>query len=426
MAYNEEQEAMINQFKYALMDAIKIGGTAQVAQGNIYCVFHFPGQQGGNEDLILEYRNRPTIRQFIHQYQQQHTGVFYYSTNRDSLIVDPNDPNRLVPRMGSYEPPYPTLDKKYRDRRNNWRKKFEEETLPNAVVQGGESLGAIYYRWFFIGNATYAKKHPNGIPTTNTEPVRRLFGEEKVRHPHEFFYSCNQNDLQVDLANPLRPPTMGSLFPGVHQPQPSASHGSTSHAVASGPSTSAASKPWVSPTSVHHSPHTVVKPLPLAYLGLWMPELVVPPTATTTTTAGTTTAASDSLPADLQSIDWNALFAEHQALLNENNPAVGMNPIQEGEGAVDLEKIITEPPANQEELDEIVAGLDVMPGGVNAEVAQVQPNIPMMAMQEANNELPNIAAQEGDAEMLGNALMMGMMGADYNPYDFPPHDEDNG
>ena len=171
--------------------------------------------------------------------QQQHTGLFYYSTNRDSLIVDPNDPNRLVPRMGSYEPPYPTLDKKYRDRRNNWRKKFEEETLPNAVVQGGESLGAIYYRWFFIGNATYAKKHPNGIPTTNTEPVRRLLGEEKVRHPHDFFYSCDQNNLEVDMTNPLLAPTMGSLFPADYllPADTSGNHGSTGKPQSSAPST---------------------------------------------------------------------------------------------------------------------------------------------------------------------------------------------
>ena len=39
-------------------------------------------------------------------------------------------------------------------------------------------------------------------------------------------------------------------------------------------------------------------------------------------------------------------------------------------------------------------------------------------------DVHNIEAQKGDAAMLGNALMMGMMGAKYNPYDLPPEDED--
>ena len=112
---------------------------------------------------------------------------------------------------------------------SEWKEKFEEETFPDAVDQGGESLGVIYYRWFFTGNASYALKHPKGIPTTNTKPVRRLFEEEKVRYPNEFFYSCDQNDLEVDFGNPLSPPTMGPLFPADYllPPNTSGSHGST-------------------------------------------------------------------------------------------------------------------------------------------------------------------------------------------------------
>ena len=253
--------------------------------------------------------------------------------------------------------------------------------------KGGKSLGKIYFRWFHANNHNYNRFDPQALE--NTEAVRRMLEDEKISDPYEFFYSVNKNDLIVQGNSVMYPPESWPLYPPGWQaisgtssshgltgkPRSSASsgpstsgtsHGSTSHAIASGPSTSAATQPWVSPTSAHHSRHIVVQPLPLAYLGLWIPELVVPTTATTTTPALTTTAASDPLPADLQSIDWNALFAEHQALLNANNPAVGMIAIHGGEGEVGIEQVIAQPPVNQEELDEIVAGLDVIPGVMNA------------------------------------------------------------
>ena len=127
-----------------------------------------------------------------------------------------------------------------------------------------------------------------------------------------------------------------------------------------------------------------------------MAELIVLTTAMTTSTAVTTTAASDPLPADLQSIDWNALFAEHQALLNANNPAVGMNAIHGVEGEVDIEQVINEPPVNEEGFNEIMGDLDAILG-VNAEEAQMQPNILLQAIQEADIDVHNIPAGDLDA-----------------------------
>ena len=146
----------------------------------------------------------------------------------------------------------------------------------------------------------------------------------------------------------------------------------------------------------------------------------------TTTTAVTTTSSSDAshlIPADLQSLDWNAFFAGHQALQYANNLAVGINPIHGGEGAVSIKQIITEPPANEEGFNEIMGDLNALPV-VNAEVAQMQPNILLQAIQEADIDVQDIPAQEGHAALLGNALMMGMMGADYNPYDLQAYDEE--
>ena len=136
----------------------------------------------------MRYDNKPFYRLFIYRYKKKYPDLFYYSTIRDDLVVDPaKDPNKLKPRQGSYLPPYPdTEDKHYQVRRAFWKTKFDEELL-KALEEGGESLGDIYYKWFHIDSLKYNKRYPNPKQTKNTRAVRKLLEYEKVRHPLEFF-----------------------------------------------------------------------------------------------------------------------------------------------------------------------------------------------------------------------------------------------
>ena len=510
MADNEEQkrQRMVEQFKRALyLEDI----TWQWSNSQIHCVFHFPGQQGSNEDQIMTFDNRASARVFIYRYQQEHPDIFYYSTDRNDLVVDPaRDPNKRKPKLGSYEPPPPDpKDPQYQARRHRMKNRFDEKLA--ALDKRGKSLGKIFYRWFHIDSERQARNNPKPIPIENTAAVRRLFEEEKVRCPHEFYYSCDEKDLTVDKNNLTLPPKMGSLFPRRYQSEadsgghngftirprssapatvsvpPGAPHrirhspstsggpptkrgkfGSKSPAVLTGPSSSAASQPWFSPPPMHQSPHFSAAPVPSVYFARSgtssasaMPELIVPPPAMSTTTPATSNFALDAshlIPAEMLSANWDALIAEHQAQqdvynrslapiatsdvdhlfqgeiwdqliaeqqANQNlhNTFLGqMNPIDEGVGAADLDKIITTPTANQDQFNEILGDLNqlIQPEANNALPVPL-PNMDEPLNDEGNAFVDDIAAQEGDAAMLGNALMMGMMGADYNPYAFPPH-----
>ena len=401
MADDEEQrrrEEMVNDFKY------RAKKTKELIDGDIYCVFHFPDHRGSNEDEIMRYNNTASVRVFLHQYQEENSDVFFFSTNRDDLVVDPDrDPNKLRPILGSSEPPYPTnpKDATYWQRRNHWKTRFEWELFV-AVGKGGESLGDIYYRWFHIDSYRHSMKYPNPKRTENTEAVRKVLKEEKIRHPHEFFFSCDKEDLTVDMLNPTLPPRMGSLFPADKQPQASTSGipGLTGEPRTSAPST--VSVPPGSPSLIYHSPPSsrgpptkkgkfgskwpadstgpstsMVRPLPIAhsphilgatvpsvYLspslsssGTAMPELILPPTAMITTDVTNTSTSAHSFTAD--------------KLLS------------------DLNEIITDPPVNQEGFNEIMGDLDAMPGVNAGDLYQV------IALPPAN--------QEADYNMIGEA-----------------------
>ena len=240
------------------------------------------------------------------------------------------------------------------------RKRLEEQIfMANSKTMHDYEGYDIYYGWPYANLESVEEIfYPEVVGSTRE--TRPLIEDTHVNWADQFYYSINHDDL-IPGPNGLLPPfNMGPIAP--EQP---AGQVDEEDMDSSGEAASTSSVQPGSQTSIHHSSHTAAAPVPSAYLGLSMAELVVPPTAMTPTTAGTTIAASDPLPADLQLIDWNALFAEHQALLNANNPAVGMNAIHGGEGAVGIEQVIAQPPANQEELVEIVAGLDAAQG-VNA------------------------------------------------------------
>ena len=162
MEYTTEQKRLKKLEFEARMDYAVV--VSEWSNSDIHCVFHYPGEQTSNEDRIMTFPNRPSLRLFLVQYQQENRDIFYFSTNRDSLIVDPNDPNRLVPRMGSYKPPLPDLDDQaYTWRKRNMKKRFDKE-LAKAVAKKAGSLGQIFYHWFHIGNADYARKNPVNWP----------------------------------------------------------------------------------------------------------------------------------------------------------------------------------------------------------------------------------------------------------------------
>ena len=540
----QKQKRMVDQFTYEIKNK---RGAGEKKEGEIYCVFHFPGHQGSNEGHIMRYDNKPFFRLFIYRYQKKLPGIFYYSTDRDDLVVDPaRDPNKVKPKMGSYlpSPPKDCNDPLYCYRRYSWEVKFKKELLA-ALDKGGESLGDIYYRWFHIGDADHSKRHPNPIRMKNTEAVRRLLEEEHVRHPYEFFYSCEKEGLTVDLSNPTRPPTMGSLYPPDYQLEADASldHGLTGEPRTS--ATSTVSEPLVSPHPIPYSPHTSGTPVSSVYVSSGfcevIPELILPPTTTavsTPATSGIDHPQPDALKlamieADLGEIEFYTENPEYQmeedrdgsgngasamaplipaattAYTQENNhssshnlvtlypseigndttfptpvtaslPASlqymlgsstdpGMEPVvpaptnygihpsssslqethslddeMENSSESDIESFSDEEnvgipedlnqynvPSNdlynvqQHEEVEDVEMMDVLDDIIGLEEDFGVANDGVMPDEnQILADLHNIAEQEGDAEMLGNALMMGMMGADYNPYDFPPDDEE--
>ena len=394
MADDEEQRRrveMVNDFKYR---AKRAKTTKELIDGDIYCVFHFPDHRGSNENEIMRYDNTASVRVFLHQYHEENSDVFFFSTNRDDLVVDPaRDPNKLKPVLGSSEPPYPInpKDKQYCTRRNNWKTTFKLE-LFGAVDEGGESLGDIYYRWFHIDSGNYSIRNPDPIRTENTEAVRKVLKEEKIRHPHEFFYSCDKDNLKVDISNPTLPPRMGSLFPADNQPKAStsSSHGLTGEPRISPSAT--VSDPLVSPPPISHSPHILGAPVPLVYLspslsssGIAMPELILPPTAMTTTDVTNTSTSAHSLTSD---------------------------------------KFSTEPPINQEEFNEIMGDLNAMQGEIGeAEQLLGTETIfaPLPVMDEPLDDDENALVDDidEDDEHVGD-----IVGMDYNSPSHIPHSPD--
>ena len=166
----DEQKIMFYEFQEKIEKEKIINETID---GNIYIVFHFPDHQGSNEKEIVRYDNTPSVRVCIYRYQKKHPLVFFYSTNRDDLVVDPaKDPTKLKPKMGSYEPPYPDNPKseKYRIRRCFWKTRFNKRLL-EAVEKGGKSLGIIYFRWFHINDPNYSLRHPDLEQRLNTAAV---------------------------------------------------------------------------------------------------------------------------------------------------------------------------------------------------------------------------------------------------------------
>ena len=542
----KRQNQIVEQFQIKIKEDKE---WKELIDGDIYCVFHFPGHQGSNEKEIMRFDNRPSVRVSIYRYQQQHSDVFYYSTDRNDLVVDPSkDPTKLKPKTGSYAPPAPTDTKSYAyiTHRNNWKAKFNRLLL-EAEGKGGETLGIIYFRWFHINSRRHSLKYPNPEQRNSTAAIRNLFEEEHVRHPHEFFYSCDPIDLDVDPENPTRPPRLGSLYPPTHQSQADASldHGSTGEPRTSAPPT--ISEPLGSLALIHQSPHALGAPVPSVYLSsssdVVIPELILPPTALITTTAVSTMTANSGIDdpqpdalnlamieADLGQFEFYPENPEKQmgedgdgsgngasgiapltliptTGLSQENPSqylITFYPSEVGNDATLITPVTASLPASLQymlgsstdpgmesvvpaptnygihpsssSLQETHSLDDEMENSSESDIESFsdeenvgipedlnQYNVPsndlynvqqheevedvemmdvlddIIGLEEdfgvANDgvmpdenqilaDLHNIAEQEGDAEMLGNALMMGMMGADYNPYDFPPDDEE--
>ena len=550
---HDEQKRMFYEFqakikKEKVVHESRKKITRELIDGDIYIVFHFPDHQGSNEDKIVPYDNAESIRVCIYRYQKKHPLVFFYSTNRDDLVVDPaKDPTKHKPKLGSCLPPYPNNPQSnaYRTKRYSWQNKFNKRLL-KAVDKGGKSLGIIYFRWYHIDNPKYSLKHSDLEQRFNTAAVRRELENEHVRHPYDFFYSSDPNNLDVDPNNPNKPPTLGALFPEDYQPPEGTRRSSSSDLI---------SVALGSPPLILHSPDTSRAPIQSAYSGPsvpWdgsaMPELIAPTTPLTTTMAVTPSAtlSIDHTQHDLMT----RAMIEANLSLNKSNAENPENQMEEdrhgsGNGISGMATIVLAPttsPTEENEQDipqylitfypsevgndaifttpftaSLPASLHYMlgsstdpgmepvvpttiTGGIhpssfsfqephslddemeissesdieslsdeeNVEVAedfnqynvssddlhnvQQQAEVEDVEMMEllddvigleedfgvANDgvipnekqilaDLHNIAAQEGDAERLGNALMMGMMGADYNPYVFPPeHEEGEG
>ena len=453
----KRQKRMMDNFKEKIMLATVEN---EDREGNIYCVFHFPGDQGSNEARIIRYGNRPSVRVAIYRYRKKHPDVFYYSTNRNDLVVDPaRDPTKLKPRQGSYLPPRPNPnDLLYRNLRSYWKRRFRKESLPAAKAKGGDSLGIIYYRWYHIDSPAYSLRHSDPNPVHNTEAVRQLFEEENVRRPYEFFYSCDPNELEVDPNNPNEPPTLGSLYPADYQP-PTGTHTSTPSATVSVPphTSGAQEQPDLlemalleanvnqegddhiddADRDVHNEaypqylitlypsedndagialPFTASLPASLQYmLGSSSTAPVRAPIVPATTTSGIHTSSSSSKETHYLN---NEMENSSESSSDEDNVEIPKDLNQYNVPSGDLHNVQQQGEVEDVEMMDVlddVIGLEEDFGVAND---GVMPN-----ENQILADLHNIEAQEGDAAMLGNALMMG---ADYNPYDLPPDDEDKG
>ena len=311
-------------------------------EGHIYCRFYFSDLEDQRE--IEDYENAPNIRSFLYFFQRAHQNEFFYSTNQLDLEINPANGR---PRLGPYDPPRDlnllTIQALYRffNRRASLKEHIFRAYLETMHNQEGYD---IYYRWHYGNLRNIAKLfYPQVIGSTRE--TRPLIEDTHVNWPHHFYYSINHDDLIPDSNDPLRtPPTMGPIAPEQPAGQAEEEDMDTS------------GEPGTGALAVQNE----AAPMPSSYFGLSMPVLVVPPA---------NQEADDDIFAE--TLDFDDLSPTSDVPLDEWNALV--DDINEGD----------------EQFGDI-GGMDhniiAQPAG-QAEVAQVQPNILEMAMQEANIDL---------------------------------------
>ena len=142
--------------------------------------------------------------------------MFFYSVDPQDLVIDPTSGR---PRIGEYAPAVPAkgstaLTPKVIAGRNKTRTKFYDrlkDVVALAEQENQPSAGKIYFRWHY----TDPKKPPfyDVINRDNTQAVRDLFTEYRVKYPNKFWVSCNAKDLDIKKIDGIFRPEQGPLLP---------------------------------------------------------------------------------------------------------------------------------------------------------------------------------------------------------------------
>ena len=97
----------IERFRNEVQRKANIEG---IVFGTIYFIWHLPNWGVDNQQFqVHSCQNKPSVRLLIYQYQKQHRGHFYYSTNQNDLQIDYTLNPRGRPTLGPYVDPPSTI-----------------------------------------------------------------------------------------------------------------------------------------------------------------------------------------------------------------------------------------------------------------------------------------------------------------------------
>ena len=220
------------QFDDKLKNVLKKPKKDELDEGFIYYRWHYSDD---SEDYgIHQVVNRPSTRWHLYTTGLENPGMFFYSINILDLVVDPTDPTR--PRIGPYAPPIPsagtvTMTQSLKNARINTLSNFDKRltaAVASAKKNNQPATGKIHCRWHFTD---MQQPRPKPVKTIdNTQAVRDVLTEYRVKYPNQLWISCNEKDMNLTLINGIYRPQQGTLLPTIESPS---TLGSTASATAS-------------------------------------------------------------------------------------------------------------------------------------------------------------------------------------------------
>lgn len=208
-----------SQFKFKLDTIVKKPRKEEVDEKFIHYRWHY-GDDSEEYD-IETLRNGPRIRWLLYSTGIENPGMFFYSINEEDLAINPA---AGTPRIGPFAPPVPAKGSvnlpepvtKARKRTMNDFDQRLKDAVALAKQNNQHATGKIYCRWHFTD-----PKKPTifyVINRDNTEAVRDVMTEFRVRYPNGFWVSCNAKDLDIKEINGIYRPDQGPLLPGGEVP----------------------------------------------------------------------------------------------------------------------------------------------------------------------------------------------------------------
>ena len=181
-------------------------------EGVIYYRWHYG--DGSEDDGIQEVANKPSVRWLLYTTGIENPGMFFYSINQQDLVVNPL---AGTPRIGPYARPVPakgslTMTSRIGEARRKIVKTFEDRlaTAEKVALQNNQpAIGKIHYRWHYTD---VKNPIPRPISTRdNTQAVRDVLTEFRVKYPNQLWVSCNLEDMQLQWRNLIYRPEQGTI-----------------------------------------------------------------------------------------------------------------------------------------------------------------------------------------------------------------------